>query len=107
MNSRIIGFKAVEDDETTADLTYGVFLSSFCGVGVIINGIMISVFLIENKRKNSHHVTYLNLSISDFLWALFGACIEGPGMLFYKVSISELRFEIMYFELYNWKICLP
>ena len=66
-------------NENTTDPVFGIILSSFCGVGAIVNGVMIIVFLIERKRKHFFNVTYLNLSCSDFLWALFGACIEGPG----------------------------
>ena len=79
MDSRVIGFKAVDIEERCSDPTYGIVICSFCGIGVIINGVMIIVLLIENKWKNSYNVTYLNLSGSDFLWALFGACIDGPG----------------------------
>ena len=80
MGSRMIGFKAVvTQDEKYSDPTYGIVLSTVCGMGVIINGVMIVVFMVENRRRSSYNVTYLNLSFSDFLWALFGACIEGPG----------------------------
>lgn len=79
MNSRIIGFKEVLRDGMSSDLIYGIALSTLCGIGVVINGVMIIVFLIENKRRSSYNLTYLNLSCSDFLWALFGAFIEGPG----------------------------
>ena len=89
MSAKRLGFQAINMNENTNDFVFGIILSSFCGVAAIVNGVMIFLFLRERKRKNFFNITFLNLSCSDFLWAIFGACIEGPGK-FYKTSIPKL-----------------
>ena len=64
-----------------AEETLGVALAVLCGAAALINGMMMVVFLTEKKRKRSSNLTYLNLSTSDFLWALYGTLIMAPGML--------------------------
>ena len=47
---------------------------------------MIVIFVVERKLRKSYNLTYLNLSISDMLWAVYGACIEGPGTILYYLD---------------------
>ena len=59
---------------------YGSVLSCLCGVAVGINFIMITVFLLERRVQKTYNLTYMNLSVSDLLWSLYGAVIAGPGI---------------------------
>ena len=67
------------ESEMESDVSYGICLCILCGVGAIINSIMIIAFMKEKKRKHYFNITYLNLSLSDLFWALYGLCVEGPS----------------------------